>query len=65
MSPKRDIRQLDAIGEEFDMDPDERIACGEFIEECKSKGDFGSAKNGDFIYAELREKAREFFEERS
>ena len=60
MGRKRDIRQIDAIAKEFDMDPEERREFGDYIEECKREGVCGTGNDGDFTYAELREKVPEF-----
>lgn len=60
MGRKRDIRQIEAVASEFGMDDDERREFGDYVEECKRQGDCGSGPGGDFTYAELREKAREF-----
>lgn len=60
MSKKRDIRQIEAIAEEFGMSPDERREFGDYIEECKRNGERGTADNGDFTYEELRTKVPEF-----
>jgi hypothetical protein len=60
MGKKRDIRQIEAIAKEFDMDPEERREFGDYIEECKRGGERGSGKDGDFTYGELREKVPEF-----
>jgi hypothetical protein len=60
MAKKRDIRQIDAIAGEFQMDAQERREFGDYVEDCKRKGDIGTGSDGDFTYAELREKAREF-----
>ncbi len=60
MGRKRDIRQIEAIVKEFEMDPYERREFGDYIEECKRAGEKGSGRDGDFTYDELREKAREF-----
>ena len=60
MGKKRDIRQIEAIAREFEMDPEERREFGDYIEDCKRAGETGSGKDGDFTYDELREKAREF-----
>jgi len=64
MGKKRDIRNIEAIATEFDMVGDERRKFGDYIEECKLEGERGSGAKGDFTYGELREKAREFQEER-
>jgi hypothetical protein len=60
MGKKRDIRQIEAIAKEFNMDSDERREFGDYIDECKRSGEFGSGPNGDFTYAELRDKVPEF-----
>jgi hypothetical protein len=60
MGRKRDIRQIEAITAEFDMDDEERREFGDYIEECKRMGERGSGKNGDFTYQELRDKVPEF-----
>jgi hypothetical protein len=60
MSRKRDIRQIEAIAKEFDMDSDERREFGDYIEDCKRNGEKGTGKNGDFTYQELRDKVPEF-----
>jgi hypothetical protein len=65
MGKKRDIRQIDAIGKEFDMDNEERHEFGDYIEDCKRRGERGSGKDGDFTYGELREKVPEFRGEKS
>jgi hypothetical protein len=62
MGKKRDIRKIEAIAKEFNMEEEERRDFGDYIEECKKKGDRGSGKKGDFTYAELREKVGEFQE---
>jgi len=58
--PGRDIRQVVAIAKEFKMNDLERREFGDYLEECKRRGDVGSKENGDFTYAEMRAKAREF-----
>jgi hypothetical protein len=60
MSKKRDIRQIEAIAKEFGMDTDERREFGDYIEECKRKGEKGAGEGGDFTYRELRDKVPEF-----
>ena len=60
MGNKRDITQIQAIAEEFGMDVEERYEFGDYVEECKRHGVRGSGKRGDFTYAQLRERAREF-----
>lgn len=60
MGKKRDIRQIEAISKEFDMDNEERREFGDYVEACKRQGERGSGKEGDFSFSELRDKAREF-----
>ncbi|OCR02619.1 hypothetical protein BCD67_12690 [Oscillatoriales cyanobacterium USR001] len=61
MPPKRDIKQINAVVNEFDMTEPDRRAFGKFLEAEKAAG-YGGTKNerGDFTYEELRQKAREF-----
>ena len=60
MARKRDIRRIEAIAREFDMDDEDRTEFGDYVEECKRKGDHGSGIHGDFSYSELRAKVPEF-----
>jgi len=60
MGRKRDIRQIEAIANEFKMGPAERREFGDYIEECKRNGERGSGPNGDFTYGERRQKVPEF-----
>jgi hypothetical protein len=64
MSKKRDIRQVEAIAKEFGMGLEERREFGDYIEDCKRRGEKGSGKDGDFTYEELRDKVPEFRGER-
>jgi hypothetical protein len=64
MGRKRDIRQVEAIAQEFGMDPDERREFGDYIENCKRRGERGSGSEGAFTYGELRTKVPEFRGER-
>jgi hypothetical protein len=58
---KRDIREVDRIAKQFDMDGDTRKEFGDYLEECKRSGDVGSKNDrGDFTWSELEQKAREF-----
>ncbi|MFN5399423.1 MAG: hypothetical protein ACK5RE_06555 [Pseudanabaena sp.] len=65
MGKKRDLKQVDAIANEFHIRGELRESFGEFIEEQKSLG-YGGSLNAkrDFTYKELREKAKEFLEDR-
>jgi hypothetical protein len=60
MGRKRDIRQIEAVAREFDMDDLLRREFGDYVEDCKRSGDRGTQPNGNFTYEELRRKAREF-----
>jgi hypothetical protein len=60
MGKKRDIRQIEAIARQFQMDDEERREFGDYVEECKRRGERGSADNGDFSYQELIEMAKNF-----
>jgi hypothetical protein len=42
MGRQRDIRQIEAIAREFDMDLEERREFGDYIEDCKRAGEKGS-----------------------
>jgi hypothetical protein len=59
MGKKRDLKQIDAIANEFHIRGDLRETFGEFIEEEKSLG-YGGSLNAK----ELRQKAKEFLEDR-
>lgn len=61
MGNKKDIQQVEAVAKEFSMTEEERREFGDFLEDEKATGN-GGTKNerGDFIYQELRQKAREF-----
>lgn len=65
MGKKRDLKQIDAIANEFHLLGELREFFGEFIEEQKSLG-YGGSLNAkrDFTYKELRQKAKEFLEDR-
>jgi hypothetical protein len=60
MGKKRDIRQIEVIAKEFDMDSVERREFDDYIEDCKRNGEKGPGKDGDFTYQELRDKVPEF-----
>lgn len=65
MGKKRDIQQINAIANEFHLRGELRDSFGEFIEEQKNLG-YGGSLNAkrDFTYKELRQKAKEFLEDR-
>jgi len=46
MGKKRDIHNIEAIAKEFGFEEEERRDFGDYIEECKKKGDRGSGKKG-------------------
>ena len=58
MGRKRELKRVDSIAKEFSIDREE---FGEYLEQCKAHGDRGTENDrGDFTWAEMREKAREF-----
>jgi hypothetical protein len=60
---KRDIQQILNIAKQFHMTQETRRGFGDFIEQEKADGRCGSAnERGDFTYAELRQKAKEFLD---
>ena len=58
--PKRDLKNFKAVAREFGFRGVEKFKFGDYIEDCKERGEFGTGPNGDFTHAEMREKAREF-----
>ncbi len=61
MGRKSDLKEVDAIADDFGMSDEERFEFGDFLEECKANGDRGSKNDrGDFTWSELKAKAREF-----
>ncbi len=51
MAPKEDIKQINAIAQEFKMTKIQRDEFGVFLEECKTQGYRGTKNNrGDFTY---------------
>jgi hypothetical protein len=60
VAKKQDIRKFEAAARELGMSPRERREFGDYVEECKRKGDRGTGTGGDFTYDELLEKGREF-----
>ncbi|NET03113.1 MAG: hypothetical protein F6K61_21740 [Sphaerospermopsis sp. SIO1G1] len=64
MGKKDELKQVDAIAQEFRMSTELRYAFGIFLEEEKRNGYGGSLnERGDFTYQELRQKAKEFLED--
>ena len=60
---KQDIRDVETIAAEFEMDAETRRDFGDYLEECKRSGAGGSRNDrGDFTWQELEQKAREFLE---
>jgi hypothetical protein len=58
---KPDIRDIESIAAQFGMDPEARRDFGDFLEQCKRAGEHGTRNDrGDFTWAELEAKAREF-----
>lgn len=61
MGSRRDLEDLKRVAEQFGMDPDTRREFGDFLEQCKRSGDRGTKNDrGDYTWAELKAKAREF-----
>jgi hypothetical protein len=61
MGKKKDNQQIDDIAKEFNMNQRQRKQFGKFIEgekEALHRGNLNA--KGDFTYAELRQKAKEF-----
>lgn len=56
----RDIKQVDALCRELNMTDEEEWGFRDYIHELKDSGHYGSKKNGDFTYKELRQLAREY-----
>ncbi|MFW6358073.1 MAG: hypothetical protein ACOC0N_02485 [Chroococcales cyanobacterium] len=58
---KKDIKQVNDIATKFGMTEEDRFEFGQFLEDEKKSGNRGSKNDrGDFTYAELEQKAREF-----
>ena len=53
MARKRDIKQIEAIAREFQLNDEERREFGDYVEECKRNGEHGSGPRGDFTYEEF------------
>jgi len=63
MGKKNDTKQINDIAKEFHMNPRQRKQFGKFIEEKKADRWHGSLnEKGDFTYAELHQKAKEFLD---
>lgn len=66
MARKKDIKDVEKIAQQFDMDSEQRRDFGDYLEECKNAGGVGTRNDrGDFTWSELEDKAREFLEEES
>ena len=62
--PKKDLKQVDDIAQQYNMIDSQREDFGDYIEDLKREGFRGSKnKKGDFTYKELRQLAQEFLEE--
>jgi hypothetical protein len=58
---KWDLRRVDAVVQEFEMDPETGLEFRDYLHECKESGVLGSSNDrGDYTMDELRERAREF-----
>jgi hypothetical protein len=53
---KDDLKRVRRIGREGDLTPEELRGFGDYLEECKRHGDYGSLPNGDHTDQELQEK---------
>src|SRR5437762_10446240 len=63
MGRKKELRDVDWVAQEAALTAEERLLFGEYLHDCKSKGDFGTKNDrGDFTRDELRSKAQEFKE---
>jgi|GEM_PF-421794 len=61
LGKKKDIQEVEAVAQEFNMTQEERRDFGDFLEEEKAAGNGGvKNKRGDFTYKKLRQKAHEF-----
>lgn len=61
MGRKSDLRDVERVARQFNMDPETRREFGDFLEQCKRTGDRGTKnKRGDYTEAELQKKAKEF-----
>ncbi|MFO0825821.1 MAG: hypothetical protein U0792_22325 [Gemmataceae bacterium] len=61
MGRKKDLKRVDSVARECGIDRDE---FGAYLEDCKAHGDRGTENDrGDFTWAEMREKGREFKEQ--
>ena len=61
MGRKQDIREIDQIAKQFGMDEETRKEFGDYLEDCKHSGERGTKNaRGDFTWAELEHRAREF-----
>lgn len=66
MARKQDIKDVERVAKQFGMDSEQRRDFGDYLEDCKNSGDCGTRNDrGDFTWAELEEKAREFLAEES
>jgi hypothetical protein len=66
MARKQDIKDVKRVAEQFGMDSEQRRDFGDYLEDCKNSGDCGTRNDrGDFTWAELEDKAREFLAEES
>src|SRR5579883_3104434 len=51
MGRKRDLKEVDAVADAFDMDDDERFAFGDFLEDCKAQGGPGDEERTRGLHA--------------
>jgi hypothetical protein len=62
---KSDIRQIEGLCTRNGLCPRRRFEFGDYLERLKRDGVRGSQDNGDFTFAELEERLREFLEDYS
>jgi hypothetical protein len=61
---KDDIKRVDKVAEKFGMDREQRQEFGDYIEDQKEHGNYGSGnERGDFTYQELKKLAEDFLDE--
>ncbi len=61
MARKKDLKEVDDVADKLDMSEEERFDFGDFLEQCKADGERGTKNSrGDFTWAELLRKGREF-----
>jgi hypothetical protein len=60
---KKELKDVDRAAAQAGLGPDQRRDFSRYLHKCKQSGDFGSKNDkGDYTFAELLEKAKEFKE---